>query len=168
MNCPHCTAKLNVAANLTGKRVKCPKCNGEFVASSIQNTGESKLKSSPPLPPPTNQPQRPHSPPDRKSDAVSTKFSWFTRHRRWSGTRSFIFQTILFAWTVFMLLVGFGLFLMAADIASDSIKSPYLSERRGSAGAFFLSGICCPLGVYFLLAIPLGIAAIATLESNKT
>jgi hypothetical protein len=74
---------------------------------------------------------------------------------------------MLLAWTVFMFLIGIGLMFSSAASTGDSINSPYESERNGAAGAFMLVGLCCPLGSYLLLAVPLGIAAIATLESNK-
>ncbi|RMD59208.1 hypothetical protein D6833_11780 [Candidatus Parcubacteria bacterium] len=58
---------------------------------------------------------------------------------------------ILLAWTVFMFFISAGLMAVYSDEPTDP-------------GVFAFGGICCPIALYCLIAIPLAIAAIATLE----
>jgi hypothetical protein len=83
------------------------------------------------------------------------------------GRRSAIFKVILLGWTAFMLLVTLGLMVAFAGSTESQRHSPYESERSGAAGAFVLGGLCCPIGIYLLLAIPQGLSAVATLESRR-
>lgn len=81
------------------------------------------------------------------------------RHKERCGVRSFIFQCILLAWTIFMGLITLG--LMVSTL-------PERGSRASDAevGAWSFVGLCCPCATYLLIALPLGIAALATLQSN--
>lgn len=145
--------------------VACPHCGQQLTVPSVYAAGE-------PIAPPvqaipvSSQPQIPQFNKKTAEDAakhvkrsLETGNSWIRKYMAWSGLRSFIFQTILAGWTAFMLFIGFG------TLVSASSRRDYYSDE--SAGAAILVGMCCPIGAYLLIAIPLGIAAIATLESNR-
>lgn len=100
---------------------------------------------SPPTPPP----------PDTSKQPISA----IQRYKFYCGKRSFIFQASLLGWTCFMACIGVVMFISAA------VGSAGKSDDQ-QVGAF-AAGICCPLGGYLLVAIPIGIAAVATLEKGK-
>ena len=82
----------------------------------------------------------------------------FRRYLNWCGTRSLIFQVLLAAWTGFI-----ALFWLASAFSAVSRHS----NDNEAAAAALLFGMCCFGGFWFLVAFPLGIAAIATFEGKK-
>jgi hypothetical protein len=81
------------------------------------------------------------------------------------GGRSFTFQVALVAWTVFCVIVGMGMLLASAPPPNDPLMI-LPEERQAAAGAFVLTGLCCPLGTWALIAIPLAFAIVATWRSR--
>jgi hypothetical protein len=86
----------------------------------------------------------------------------FQRYQGWAGTRSIIFQSLLLGWTAFVFLGTCG--VLFASVAAEPENR---RDESALAGAVAMLS-CCSCGGYFLVAFPLGIAAIATLESRKT
>jgi hypothetical protein len=82
------------------------------------------------------------------------------------GIKSFIFQEILGLWTFLMFAVG--LFIALAS------RPNHEQAEAAVAGGFWnqimtkwiLGGMCCPLSTWGIVALPLLIAAIATLKSK--
>lgn len=151
MNCPHCQVSLAITQDLIGKRVKCSFCQNVFA-----------------VPPPPPEIQINTIPVSRKQNhpVFRDHKTWLKSYMQKVGQRSFIFQVALFAWTCLMILLVAWLMFNAAN--SSGINSPYASERANSAGLFMFAGLLCPMIFYLLLAVPLGIAAIATLETRKS
>ena len=160
--CPSCGASLAVPESKVGFLLKCPRCDSTFTAAP--------------------HPQRAESPeqiggfsidtsqkPIRVQQNTTRPNSWLRRYMHWSGTRSFIFQTLLAAWTAFMLMVLCLFMLSAVQAARESRDDNFGFRRRseGADGFALLVAIACPMSVYALVAIPLGVGALATLESNK-
>lgn len=164
-NCPKCQKPLLIKSEFGGRPVKCPKCGDVFTAPLIPPVITHAEYSEGETPPVAIDTSR-RNPAIKSKDIIQKSRAWVSAHKKRCGTRSFIFQTILLAWTAFMFLAGFGLMLSAASSTSDAMDSPFASRRSGAAGAFLFVGICCPLGVYSLLAIPVGIGAIATLKTD--
>lgn len=167
MKCPNCSKLLAIRSEHEGKKVKCPGCKTAFVVP-LSPVIAPRLQ-------PVTTDTAPRFPIGNSSKPVVHEVSrtndvgksWLSQYIEWCGIRSFVFQAILLAWTVFMCIVGFGLLLSASTTSKTSINSPIQAERDGAAVAVMLVGLCCPLGTFLLLAIPLGIAVIATFESKK-
>jgi hypothetical protein len=83
------------------------------------------------------------------------------RYVNWAGTRSIIFQSLFLGWTIFATFIGFALVLPTI------LKEPHTQSAQDAQAIAFGSGLCCSIGFYALLAVPLGIAAIATLETRR-
>jgi len=67
-----------------------------------------------------------------------------------------------------MVLVGLGLMMVAMPSESErELAKRGISEGEGAVAAWGFFGLCCPIGTWLLIALPLGFAAIATLESRK-
>lgn len=149
--------RVQGAARDTGAAVEMTvEAKDEAEAQAIANKSGILVASMTPVPPTPPRSPRP------------TSVSKITRYRNYCGRRSIIFQSALLGWTGFMFFVALGLMLSAA--ITPQREYPWESEQveqDRKAGAFALGGVCCPLGTYLLLGIPLGIAAIATLESGK-
>jgi hypothetical protein len=81
------------------------------------------------------------------------------RYRRWCGLRSFIFQMICLGWTALWLCRLMYLLSLAGyfDPAAESLAAQIITNL-----AWYYCG-----GFWALVALPTGIAAIATLEANK-
>lgn len=141
--CPHCSYQIIDDGTLSGQVVACPQCHGAMLMP-----GES-------APVVRSAPARTYRP---------RKGLW-GRYMAWSGTRSLIFQAIFLGWTACMGL--FALSVMVSAASDPDMRSDYEPHRRTAATAFLVSGICCPLSGYALVAIPLGIAAVATLEAGR-
>lgn len=92
---------------------------------------------------------------------------WLKKYRRWCGNRSFIFQVILVAWTIFMFIQIMPELERPTNRAlRDEGVNPYDPD---DVVMHRFSTVGCPIGVWFIITLPLGIAAIATLghASNK-
>lgn len=85
----------------------------------------------------------------------------FKRYARWAGTRSLIFQALLLGWTACVFLATIGL------LVSTLAKNPRNRIEEDAQAIAFGTMSCCSLSGYCLVAIPLAIAAIATLEARK-
>jgi uncharacterized membrane protein YdjX (TVP38/TMEM64 family) len=73
------------------------------------------------------------------------------------GMRSFVLQVALLTWTAFCALFGCVMLVGAFGAAADN---------PGEEVGILLTGMFCPASVYVLVALPLGIAAVATMENN--
>ena len=104
-----------------------------------------------------------HPPPVPAKPAAHWNF--FAKWKRWSGTKSFIFQIVLIGWTTLFLFLGLAsLFMAAADSHSQNpFENP--QDAQTANAAVFGGSLCCLIGVWALVAIPLGIGAFATLKS---
>jgi hypothetical protein len=122
--------------------------------------------------------------------AAVQKASVWNRYRDRVGPRSFIFQMMLLGWSACMSILTTGLLLVVlfATVASKprplqkdfaSInewsdrydrwmweKSHPNATAASDVGSFIMS-IACPGSVWFIVALPLGIAAIATLKPKN-
>jgi hypothetical protein len=154
--CPRCGGILKMLPSLDGTTVTCPLCNNPFTMPT------TAIGPTPPPSPLVNTPR----PPRQSGLRTANQFhSPIRRYLRWAGTRSFVFQSILAGWTAFMLCAGLGIF--AVYLMDARLQSQWEGDRQAVAMGFMLLGVCCPMGIYLLLAIPLGIAAIASLECNS-
>jgi len=91
---------------------------------------------------------------------------WLKKYYRWCGKRSFIFQVILVAWTIFMFIQIMPELESPTNRAlRDEGVNPYDPDevmiRR-------FSTVFCPFGIWFIITLLLGIAAIATLGHAST
>jgi hypothetical protein len=94
---------------------------------------------------------------------------WIARYKARCGFRSFLFQGILVGWTA---MIGcWVLFMTFASVQAPRHNSPYYyvdrQERTEAEATAMLGSWCCLGGVWCLLAVPLGIAAVATYEGNR-
>lgn len=98
------------------------------------------------------------------------KRGMLARYKHYIGVRSFIFQTILVGWTA---LIGAWM----ASVSVSSVKSFEKHQRHASsaedleaantgAALGMGAGWCCLGGAWAIIALPCGIAAIATMEKN--
>jgi DNA-directed RNA polymerase subunit RPC12/RpoP len=168
-NCTNCGKGLKATETQSGKNAKCPNCGALVLIPEARDVREEMGAATmneglPPLG--ENVVPNPRPNPTIPTDH---KLNWLARYKNRCGVRSFIFQAILAGWTAFMALVTLGLMLFSASSASQTSGYPYnpYHSAEANAGAFALLGICCPVGTYLLIAIPLGIAAIATLERHR-
>jgi hypothetical protein len=101
--------------------------------------------------------------PDDQDNAklYATSDNVFQRYMHWAGTRSIIFQSLFLGWTAFAVLSTCGL-----NFALVKPGHQMREEREAEASSIMLAS-CCGCGGYLLFAVPLGIAAIATLETRK-
>jgi len=95
---------------------------------------------------------------------ISHSSGWIRRYMHRSGYRSFIFQCIVTGWTAL-----FGFLWLAMLVSSASGPRYYLNPQENNAaiGEAATSGSCCLFGGWMMVALPCGIAAIATYEANK-
>ena len=82
--------------------------------------------------------------------------NWLVRYKDHCGRRSFIFQCILLGWTAFMAFVSLSLLMSSLPHENDEAE----------IAAWGAVGLCCPIGTWLLLSVPLGILAIACLRSE--
>ncbi len=156
--CLHCNKIISYSANHAGKRVLCPSCKKE-----------QRL---PQLEVPNKQPCDPDVIPEivtnRGSQGTSTYLAGQAQSSRaalhryidWAGKRSVIFQSVLLAWTVFWVILAMFIILSSSSATSGRHRDESDTAALGIA-------LMCPLSMWALLAIPLGIAAIATLKERK-
>jgi len=167
--CPMCRQELQAHDQDAGGKVGCPKCGQRLqIPPQPAPPRVNKTVLGAPLEPPT----RPFPPPDAEPafqprpppPDASPPRGMTRRYIDWCGTRSVIFQSLLLGWTAFVGLAALALILQFATATSKPVTK---EEQEAAAIAAFYCGMLCPLAVYLLLAIPLGIAAIATLESGR-
>lgn len=85
------------------------------------------------------------------------------RYLKWCGLRSIIFQAALAAWTTVTVLAW--LYMAMSMVAGDDPRMSKRENEQVAANALALMS-CCSCGGYMLIAGPLGIAAVATLETK--
>ena len=167
-NCTNCGKGLKATETQSGKNAKCPNCGALVEVPGARDTLEvmgAVMNEERPSP----DENLVTDPRPNATIPTNHKLNWLARYKSRCGLRSFIFQAILAGWTAFMALVTLGLMLLSASSASQTSGYPYYPyhSTQADAGAFALVGICCPVGTYLLIAIPLAIAAIATLERHR-
>ncbi len=94
------------------------------------------------------------------------KQNWLAGYKARCGTRSFAFQCWLLAWTALMIIL-LGILLKPVtkkELIYDYDVNPYNPRE---VAAWKAGNLCCPLGLWFIVAVPLGIAAIATFGKDK-
>ncbi len=96
----------------------------------------------------------------RRNTTVQNTLAWLGKYKTRCGGRSFIFQCILAGWTAFMLFVGFGMMVVSVPKGRNPSDQATMD--------FTFAGLCCPIGMWLLFAVPLGIAALATLNKAKS
>ena len=77
----------------------------------------------------------------------------------------FPFQSILLAWTILMIVVLCYSTSGTRQRTQKQIDAGEISPEEAESQMNF--NICCPFGLWVLLAVPFGIAAIATLPRTK-
>ena len=148
--CPKCSRPLRIPDGSPGQSFRCSSCQTRLILARknghlvLQLPGEEVEEFDVEL----------ATPPRSKGNILQ-------RYRRWAGTRSLIFQSLLLAWTVCALLGSCGL------LFSTLAQKPRTRQDEDAQVIASGFGLMCSCGVYSLLAIPLGIAAIATLERDK-
>ena len=86
------------------------------------------------------------------------KVNWLVKYKAHCGIRSFIFQCCVLGWTAFMIFISLA-FLVSSIPVEDN--------NEAEMAAVTSMVCCCPIAFWLLLAVPLGIAAIATLGRTK-
>jgi len=130
----------SVADDMNGRIVQCSNCQTPF---SIPST------IAPPI-------VKTSLPPRRKFNLRTH----FRHYINWCGMRSFVFQVALAAWTGFL---AFGYLGLMVSMTTDRSLHRYGTQDVGNS---LLMGLCCSIGTWFLVAFPLGIAAIATFQGK--
>lgn len=104
-------------------------------------------------PPPTQRPSRP------RNQSVGI----FNRYMRSVGRRSFICQCLILAWTGIMIMFSFGscLFMWPSEMAWQLWENdlPSSGVRSWQTLSF-----CCPISLWFIVVLPVLIAAIVTMK----
>ena len=152
-NCSRAIGKLEEAFVYKG-HIVCKECNSKL-QHKPQETQPSQAKSQ----------QAPSAPNFHPPNTLHKK-SWLARYKTRCGTRSFAFQCSLLAWTALMIIL-LGILLKPVtkkELIYDYDVNPYNPREMA---AWKAGNLCCPLGVWFIVAVPLGIAAIATFGRNK-
>lgn len=182
--CPTCRTVLSAESGYAAKKIACPRCGqrlmvpmppelprhpnapnktvlGEIESIDTSMPNQAPIAAKQPVDlqsTPENEDREDRLEIARRSERPRNIFQ---RYHRWAGTRSIIFQSLLLGWTAFMFLATSGL------LFSASAKQPE-TRREQDAQATALGMLsCCSCGGYFLVAFPLGVAVIATLESRK-
>lgn len=145
IHCPSCNAPLRIPAGYDSDVFRCPRCRKQSSLTDLEEDNNCAEVVLAPVPRPPDIPER----------------NPIKRYARYVGTRSFIFQVILFGWTAFMILVSLGL------VMTTLMERPRDRIEQDAQAAAFGTMSCCSCGGYCLFAIPLAIAAIATLETRK-
>lgn len=94
-----------------------------------------------------------------------TKRGILSRWQRYSGGRSFLFQMIVLGWTALIACVTLANSLGMVK-RSESPYSHHYGDDEALATSLGLSW-CCMGGAWLLIALPCGIAAIATSEGGR-
>lgn len=95
---------------------------------------------------------------------ISRSPSWIRRYMRRSGSRSFIFQCVIAGWSALFVFLWATMLLSSASGPRYYLNPQENNEAVGEAAA---GGSCCLFGGWLLVALPCGIAAIATYEANN-
>ena len=111
---------------------------------------------------------QPHSQPSPPLQPMPMRGNVAKTYKERCGLRSFIFQCVLLGWTAFMFLVGVGM-LLAVSPSREELELSKQGDSWARAGVLASSfwGLFCPAAVWALVAFPLGVAAISTLESRR-
>lgn len=125
------------------------------------------------VPPQIRAPQAP-APPDPIDyyikKAVKAK-GFFVKYKQRVGLRSFIFQCIFAGWTTAAIALWISFNISALGSAAKRSYYPVGSEERTAEDAGKALGVgagwCCVFGGWAVIGIPVGIAALATLENKK-
>ena len=104
----------------------------------------------------------------RKAQGTERCRSRLARYKEYCGRRSFAFQCWLFAWTVLCVLISLYMIESAEPPTYDGVPLHYIKDpdERAIAQIPQTMGVCCPLGTWFIFAVPLGIAAIGYFKKN--
>ncbi len=177
--CPKCQATLKAPEEKVGARTKCPYCGSpvqvpgrpasapwyvdDVLPVEVPAQVEDLVKQDKPMNAPSQRAREVERPSEggREREGDKPSYNIIQRYKQWAGTRSIIFQSILVGWSAFALLATCGLLIPA------SMKKPQFQEDEDAQASAIGMLSCCSCGGYFLIAFPLGIAAIATLESRK-
>ncbi len=120
--------------------------------------------------------EEPITPAKNTTETVSRKAQWTERRRSWlgrykdyCGKRSFGFQCWLFVWTILCVLILLYMVGSTKPPTYDGVPLRYIQnpDKRAIAQIPQTMSVCCPLGTWFIFAVPLGIAAIATFGKGK-
>lgn len=171
-SCPRCGEVLTAPEAIGGSKAKCPNCGTLLVLpSALSGPDELARQINPHLVALDELAEATRHDPSRLSARPRIKPSrpnWLARHKNRCGARSFIFQCALLGWTAFMLFVGLGLMIATLPTTQEQRLAEWgAPQGEGAVLGWGLWGLCCPIGTWLLLALPLGIAAIATIGSYK-
>lgn len=139
IHCPFCEEALRLPDNYNSDVFRCPHCRKQASLRHLDSDEQA----------------------DSDLRVVQLSTNPLKRYLRWAGTRSVIFQSLLLGWTVFASLATLGLLM------TSLMQTPKTREDENAQAAAVGMFSCCSCGGYCLVAIPLGIAAIATLETRK-
>lgn len=147
-NCGRAIGKLEQAFVHKG-HVVCKECNRKL-CDEPKETQPSQAKS-----------QQAHSAPNSHPLKPLHKQNWLARYKARCGTRSFAFQCCLLGWTflIIYLLKDIGPLRLEPGVGYSG------AEVRASETA--PAQCFCLLATWFLLAVPLGIGAIACFGKDK-
>lgn len=141
--CPSCDAPISSSVRM------CPHCGDPFV-----NLDGTQSLPTPPVvrdlrPAPSETPL-----PNRRQQNA------FRRYIQWCGARSFVSQVFLVCWTIFVA----GNLLMMMTGAAERVRTGSMSSEE--VGQVIVASFLFFGFVWFLLGVPIGIAAIAMFEGN--
>lgn len=173
--CPQCGKRYKVTTPRPGMVIACVcgakfGCTAEFppgVEQADYRTDPPPVPSNPSTPsilpePPIN--PNAHKFPHTFGQHVDHTESMLRRYSRWCGLRSAILQAILAVWT--------ALHFAWVVLAFINFLFDHPRVRVGAYGTvyrsddLFMAAMCCPFSIWVLLACPLAISAIVTLERN--
>lgn len=174
--CPTCKSALEAAEDTVGSKSSCPKC-GQRVQVPDPRRDETLMGVLPsdwlsqPVPKARDREEVfPIAQPAPLLPETQPSPNILQRYIAWSGMRSAIFQALLLGWTAFVGLGTCGIVFNSIrerrDERNVSPNWPRQPEDRTIQAEGLMWGMCCSCGVYLLIALPLGIAAIATLNEG--
>lgn len=141
-NCPNCQAAFRVRDSFAGERGECPRCGQPLLTPGLANPDDVSM------------------PPGRRGP--------FVAYLDWCGGRSFVFQVVLTIWTGCSVLVAV-LILLGANREVTMLEA-FPRSVEGARQANWdaaIAGLACGFVFYCVVAIPLFIAAIATIPTRK-
>ena len=164
IRCPKCDTAISCDGLAAGSKIKCSGCSKTFVLQSKTHRQQKGIESEPII---VNTSKKTKTRGNKREKWGTALRNRLIRHKNWCGTRSFVFQTMLASWTLFILALYFLNVVASFSIIGER-KDYFERYTSKDAANSIIFGMLCFFAFYLLFAFPLATAAIATLESNKS